>query len=131
MSWLRTDVVLAIHRLQIAEHGGEDGVRDIGLLESALARPRNIHSYEPDADIARLAAAYAFGIAKNHPFVDGNKRVALVAMRTFLLLNGFDLDASQSEKYLTFMALAEGKMTEKKLAAWVRERIGKPEGNQK
>jgi len=87
MKWLRIDAVLAMHKRQIAEHGGSDGVRDIGLLESALARPQNIAVYEPDADIARLAAAYAFGIAKNHPFVDGNKRTSLVACRTFLILN--------------------------------------------
>ena len=90
MKWLRVDAVLAMHKRQIAEHGGGDGVRDIGLLESALARAQNILAYEPDADIARLAAAYGFGIAKNHPFVDGNKRMALVATRTYLLLNGYE-----------------------------------------
>jgi len=123
MKWLRTDVVLAIHKAQVAEHGGDAGVRDIGLLESALARPRNIHAYEDGADIARIAAAYGFGIAKNHPFVDGNKRTALVATRTFLLLNGFSLDATQWDKYLTFLALAEGNLSEVELAAWIRERI--------
>lgn len=123
MKWLQTNTVLAIHKLQITEHGGSDGVRDNGLLESALARPRNIQAYEPDADIARLAAAYGFGIAKNHPFIDGNKRTALVATRTFLLLNGFSLAASQKEKYLTFLALAEGSLSEDDLAAWLRERV--------
>lgn len=123
MKWLRIDAVLAMHKRQIAEHGGGDGVRDIGLLESAMARPRNIAVYEPDADIARLAAAYAFGIAKNHPFIDGNKRTALVACRTFLLLNGYQLTATPTEKYLTFLSLAEGSVSEEELADWLREKI--------
>lgn len=123
MKWLRLDAVLAIHKRQIAEHGGEAGVRDLGLLESALARPRNIATYEPDADIARFAAAYAFGIAKNHPFIDGNKRTALVACRTFLLLNGFQLNAEPADKYITFLSLAEGTLSEDELTAWLRKRI--------
>jgi death-on-curing protein len=123
MKWLRTDAVLAMHRRQLAEHGGGDGVRDIGLLESALARPQNIAAYEPDADIARLAAAYAFGIAKYHPFVDGNKRTSLVACRTFLILNGYQLNAAPAEKYLAFLSLAEGTLSEDELAQWLRERI--------
>ena len=123
MKWLRTDAVLAMHRRQIAEHGGGDGVRDMGLLESVLSRPKNIESYEPEADIARLAAAYAFGIAKNHPFVDGNKRTALVACRTFLILNGYQLNAEPTDKYLTFLSLAEGTLSEEELGAWLRERI--------
>jgi death on curing protein len=125
MKWLRTDVVLAIHKRQIAEHGGKASVRDMGLLESALARPRNIDAYEPDADIARLAAAYGFGIAKDHPFLDGNKRTPLVATRTFLLLNGFKLDATQQEKYLTFLTLAEGSLSEDDFANWLRERVAR------
>lgn len=123
MKWLRTDAVLAMHKRQIAEHGGGDGVRDLGLLESALARPQNIAAYEPDADIARLAAAYAFGIAKNHPIVDGNKRTSLVACRTFLILNGYQLDASPTDKYLTFLSLAEGTLSEEELAEWLREKV--------
>ena len=123
MKWLRTDAVLAIHMLQIAEHGGGDGVRDTGLLESALARPRNIAAYEPDADIARLAAAYGFGIAKNHPFVDGNKRTALAATRTFIALNGYTLEATQQEKALTFLALADGSLSEDELAEWIRLKL--------
>ena len=123
MKWLRTDAVLAMHRRQLAEHGGGDGVRDIGLLGSALARPQNIAAYEPDADIARLAAAYAFGIAKDHPFVDGNKRTSLVACRTFLILNGYQLNAAPAEKYLTFLSLAEGTLSEDELAQWLRARI--------
>lgn len=123
MKWLLVDAVLAMHKRQIAEHGGDDAVRDLGLLESALARPQNIAAYESDPDIARLAAAYAFGIAKNHPFVDGNKRTALVATRTFLLLNGFELRATPAEKYITFLQLAEGSLSESELAAWLRERV--------
>jgi death-on-curing protein len=112
-----------MHKRQIAEHGGDDGVRDLGLLESAMARPKNIEAYEPDADIARLAAAYAFGIAKNHPFVDRNKRTALVVCRTFLLLNGYQLNAEPTDKYLTFLSLAEGSVSEDQLVDWLRARV--------
>jgi death-on-curing protein len=123
-TWVREDVVLAIHRRQLAEHGGAGGIRDRGLLESALARPRNLLAYsEAKPDFAALAAAYAFGICRNHPFVDGNKRAAFVVCRTFLLLNGFDLEASREEKYLTFLKLAEGTISEEALASWMRERL--------
>ncbi|MES2460133.1 MAG: type II toxin-antitoxin system death-on-curing family toxin, partial [Armatimonadota bacterium] len=99
--WLREDVVLAIHRRQLAEHGGSEGVRDSGLLSSALARPQNLLAYgEPTPDLPSLAAAYAFGIVRNHPFVDGNKRTGYVVCRTFLIINGQDITASQQEKYL-------------------------------
>jgi death-on-curing protein len=121
--WLLDEAVRAIHQRQIAEHGGSSGVRDDGLLLSALARPQNLLAYgEQKADLAALAAAYAFGIVRNHPFVDGNKRTALVAARTFLLLNGLDLEASQEEKYLTFLQLAEGSISEEELAEWIRQR---------
>ncbi|HEV7699254.1 MAG TPA: type II toxin-antitoxin system death-on-curing family toxin [Pyrinomonadaceae bacterium] len=120
MKWLRTDAVLAMHKRQIAEHGGEAGVRDIGLLESALARPQNIEAYEPKADNARLAASLAYGIARDHPFVDGNKRTSLVATRTFLILNGFQLHATPADKYTTFLALAASDLAEDDLAAWLR-----------
>lgn len=123
MKRLRIDTILAIHKMQIAEHGVDGGVRDVGLLESALARPSKIEAYEPDADIARLGAALGFGIAKNHPFVDGNKRTALAATRTFLLLNGFSVEATQQEKYFTFLALADGTLSEEELAGWLRERL--------
>lgn len=123
MKWLRIDAVLAMHKRQIAEHGGSDGVRDMGLLESALARPQNLHAYEPDSDMAALAAALGFGIAKNHPFVDGNKRTALVAMRTFLVLNGVTLAASREEKYLTILTLASGDLSEGALAQWLRDHV--------
>lgn len=119
--WVRDDLVYAIHRRQIAEHGGADGTRDKGLLSSALSRPKNLHAYdETRADLAALAASYAFGIVKNHPFVDGNKRVAFVVCRTFLLLNGHDLDAEQSEKYLIFLKTADGRVSAEELAAWIR-----------
>jgi death-on-curing protein len=123
MHWVALDMVIAIHKLQIAEHGGADGVRDIGLLESALMRPQNILAYETATDMASLAAAYAFGIAKNHPFLDGNKRTAYVVMETFLILNGCDLKASQEEKYLTFIELAAGNLSEDSLAEWIRGKL--------
>ena len=121
--WLLIDRVLAIHSRQIAEHGGGDGVRDVGLLESALARPENVAAYEPEADIACLAAAYAFGIVKNHPFIDGNKRTAYVVMETFLIKNGYILTASPADKYTTFLQLAEGSLSEEELAEWLRSVI--------
>lgn len=123
--WIRVEAVVAIHRRQIAEHGGSDGVRDQGLLLSALARPQNLLAYREDVDIAALAAAYAFGIAKNHLFIDGNKRTALVVLRTFVSLNGYDLDASEEDKYTTILNLAEGSLTEEQLAEWVRSRSRK------
>jgi len=119
--WLEMALVLAIHDRQIAEHGGSAGVRDDGLLESALARPQQLHAYgEPAPDLADLAAALAHGLARNHPFVDGNKRTAHVSYRTFLALNGTELDATDEEKYLTMIALAEGKLSERDFAAWLR-----------
>ncbi len=122
--WLLEETVVAIHHRQISEHGGSEGLRDEGLLASALARPQNLLAYaQPRPDLAALAAAYAFGIARDHPFVDGNKRTSLVAARTFLLLNGVNLEASQDEKYLTFLELAQGTLTEEQLADWVRKRI--------
>ncbi len=122
--WLLEETVIAIHHRQISEHGGSEGLRDEGLLASALARPQNLLAYaQPRPDLAALAAAYAFGIARDHPFVDGNKRTALVAARTFLLLNGVNLEASQDEKYLTFLQLAQGTLTEEQLADWIRKRI--------
>ncbi len=122
--WLLEEAVSAIHERQIAEHGGSSGVRDEGLLLSALARPQHLLAYgDPPPDAAALAAGYAFGIARNHPFIDGNKRTALVAARTFLLINGYDLEASQEEKYLTFLHLAEGSLTEEELAAWIRQHL--------
>jgi death on curing protein len=122
--WLLEETIIAIHQRQISEHGGSEGLRDEGLLGSALARPQNLLAYaQPRPDVAALAAAYAYGIARDHPFVDGNKRTALVAARTFLLLNGVNLEASQDAKYLTFVQLAQGTLTEEQLADWIRKRI--------
>jgi len=122
--WLLEETVIAIHYRQISEHGGGEGLRDEGLLSSAMARPKNLLAYsKPRPDLAALAAAYAYGIARDHPFVDGNKRTALVAARTFLILNGVDLEATQDEKYLTFVELAKGTLTEDQLAEWIRNRI--------
>ncbi|MEJ7846616.1 MAG: type II toxin-antitoxin system death-on-curing family toxin [Pyrinomonadaceae bacterium] len=122
ITWVLFDAVLAIHKRQISEHGGSDGVRDEGLL-SALAHPQNRQAYSEGADVAALAAYYAFGIAKNHPFIDGNKRTALVVMRTFLSVNGYIFQASQEEKYTTFLKLAEGSLNEDEVAIWVRSKI--------
>ena len=115
--WVSLEVALAAHHEQIAEHGGGEGVRDSGMLESAMARPQNLVAYGyPDG--AELAAAYAFGIARNHPFVDGNKRTAAVVSETFLALNGHDLTATDAELVVTFLALAAGELSERELAAW-------------
>jgi death-on-curing protein len=122
--WVREDVVLAVHLRQLAEHGGGEGIRDEGLLQSALARPQNLLAYgDPPPDLASLAAAYAYGIARNHPFIDGNKRMALTVARLFLLLNGIDLVATQEEKYSTFLALAAGQLSEEDVANWVRAHL--------
>ena len=122
--WIADVVVLAIHRRQLAEHGGLDGIRDEGLLQSALYRPQNLLAYsESPPDVASLAAAYAYGIVKNHPFVDGNKRTAYVVMRTFLKLNGYDIQSSSEEKYQVWISLAEGKLSENELASWVRKHL--------
>ena len=119
--WIRHDVVRAVHSRQLAEHGGTEGVRDEGLLDSALARAKNLFAYSGDPpDLAALAAAYAFGLVKNHPFVDGNKRTAYVVCRVFLMLNGEDLQASKEEKYLTFLRAADGSLSEEELANWIR-----------
>ena len=123
MDWIDSELTIAIHNQQIAEHGGSDGLRDRGLLESALARPQNVHAYEPEADIAALAAAYAFGIVKNHPFVDGNKRSGYVVMESFLILNDHHLNATPEEKYLTILDLAAGSLSEEDLAEWIRQHL--------
>lgn len=120
--WVEPRVALALHAEQLRAWGGGQGVRDEGLFESALARPQNLAAYgEPDA--AGLAASYAFGLAKNHPFIDGNKRTALVVCETFLIDNGFALDASDAELAVLFEALAAGELSEDELAEWFRERV--------
>ncbi len=122
--WVRDDVVRAIHLRQLAEHGGAEGLRDAGLLESALARPKNLWAYaDPKPDLAAIAASYAFGVVRNHPFHDGNKGTGFVLLRTFLLINNHDIHAPSDEKYLTFVSLADGTLDEPALAAWVRSRI--------
>ncbi|MEO2047095.1 MAG: type II toxin-antitoxin system death-on-curing family toxin [Pirellulales bacterium] len=122
--WITLELTHAIHKRQLAEHGGIAGVRDEGLLASALARPKHLIAYSKDRpDWASLAAAYGFGIARNHPFLDGNKRTAYVVYRTFLKLNDVDIDASQEEKYLIFLQLAEGTLSEEELAEWIRSHL--------
>jgi death-on-curing protein len=115
--------MLTIHSDQIQAHGGSLGLRDRGLSDSALERPRNRLRYEDDADLASLAAAYGFGIAKNHPFIDGNKRVAFQAMYLFLGLNGLRIDATEEHVVATILALAAGELDESGLASWLREHI--------
>lgn len=123
--WVLDEIVPALHGRQLAEHGGSPGVRDEGLLASALARPRQLFAYGgAEATLSRLAAAYAYGIARNHPFVDGNKRTAFVVSLLFLRLNGLSLEATQEEKYEVFMALAAGELEEAALAAWIVKHAG-------
>ena len=118
--WVATAVAEAAHREQLAEHGGGEGTRDAGALESTMARPRQRFAYE-DPDACALAAAYAFGIARNHPFVDGNKRTAAVVSETFLMLNGWQLTASDAELVVAIVALAAGELTEPDLTHWFRD----------
>ena len=118
--WLTKTIILAIHADQIREHGGLLGIREMGLLESALDRPRNRMNYGSDSDLEVLAAAYGFGIAGNHPFVDGNKRVAFQAMYVFLGINGLEITADEEEVVRMALALAAGDLTEAELAGWLR-----------
>lgn len=116
--WLLERTTVQLHLMLLMEHGGASGVRDMALLSSAIARPKNQFSYKPGISIFDLAAAYSFGIAKNHPFVDGNKRTAFVAGALFLEINGYEMTASEADVVVTFQALAEGAIKEKKLAQW-------------
>ena len=118
--WLSRAALSAIHSAQIREHGGTSGTRDENLIEAALARPRHKWTYTKDVDIATLAAAYAFGLAKNHGFVDGNKRTAFMAAYSFLGVNGHDFEADEADVVGTIENLASGKLTERKLADWFR-----------
>ena len=122
--WIERSVLLAVHDEQLAEHGGAVGLRDEGLFDSALARPLNLVAYG-DPDHADLAAAYGVGLAKNHPFVDGNKRTAFVAVELFLVLNGYRLAASDAECVLTMLAVAAGELDEAAFAAWIRTNSAK------
>ena len=119
--WVGGPTTLALHDRQLSEHGGPSGIRDGGALESALARPRNQWEYGED-DLCALAAAYAFGIARNHPFTDSNKRIAWVVARLFLRKNGIALRIDEREAITTVLALAAGDLTEKELADWFRQR---------
>lgn len=118
--WIAREVIVAIHEMQLAEHGGLEGVRDAGLLDSALGRAPNLAAYgTPDA--AALAAAYGWGLARNHPFIDGNKRTAFVATELFLSLNGFELMADDANCVLTMLSVAAGDLAEDAFAAWLRQ----------
>jgi death-on-curing protein len=112
-----------MHADQMREHGGQLGLRDAALLESALARPQHVWSYESDVDLAQLAAEYAFGLAKNHAFLDGNKRIAFVAANVFLILNGFEIDAPEPAAVDVMLRLADGRMSRPKFAEWLRSTI--------
>jgi death-on-curing protein len=121
-TWVATEAALAAHHEQLTQWGGPEGIRDEGAFESAMARPQNLAVYgEPD--VAALAASYAFGLARNHPFVDGNKRTAAVVSEGFLDLNGYSLGATNAEVAVTFQALAAGDVSEDELADWFRERV--------
>ena len=119
--WLSRTVVGVIHTNQIREHGGSFGVREVGLIESALDRPRNKWAYEEDVDLAELAAAYGYGLVTTHGFVDGNKRVAFMAVYTFLGINDHDLEVSEPEVVRAMLDLATSRLTESEFAAWIRE----------
>ncbi len=121
--WIDPRALLLLHAESLAEHGGMTGLRDEGLLEAALTRPRHVHAYEPKADAARLAAAYGFGLVRDHPFNDGNKRVGFLAIGLFLSLNGYELSAGPVDATEVFFALASGNLGEAELAAWIRERL--------
>jgi len=123
--WLSRVVIDAIHSDQLREHGGLPGVRDENVLESALARPQQKWHYETQTDVPMLAAAYAFGLVRGHPYRDGNKRIGFLAMVTFLGINGHDLEAPEADVVVEFLALAHGRVSENQLADWIRERISK------
>ncbi|HSD16712.1 MAG TPA: type II toxin-antitoxin system death-on-curing family toxin [Thermomonas sp.] len=122
--WIDRTLALALHDRQLSEHGGGEGVRDEALLESALARPQQLFAYgNPPPDLAALAASLTYGLARNHPFVDGNKRTAAVACELFLMLNGATLQADNLELYPVYLSLAEGSLAENELADWLRPRV--------
>ena len=122
--WISEELVIAVHARQITEHGGSAGIRDKSLLQSALARPQQLYAYgDPSPDLAALAASLAYGIAKNHPFVDGNKRTAAVLCELFIMVNGMSLEASDQEMLSVFLALAGGSLNEEELANWIRSHL--------
>ena len=129
--WPDKALVMAVHDRQLAEHGGSTGLRDESLLESALVRPQQLMAYgDPEPDIADLAASLAFGLARNHPFVDGNKRTAYVSCRLFLKLNGVDLMAPPMERYQNFLAMAEAKIDMPECTGWLRRNLCRIESGQ-
>ena len=117
--WISKKALLLLHEESLAEFGGARGLHDEGLLESALARPQNAYAYKPECSLVDLAAAYAFGLAQNHPFIDGNKRTAFLSIGLFLAINGYRLKADQVEAIQTILAVASGALTEADLAAWI------------
>ncbi len=120
--WITPKIVHALHERQLAEHGGQSGLRDEGLMLSALSRPQQLLSYgDPPPDLCALAASYAYGLAKNHPFLDGNKRTAFVVYRLFLKWNGVELHAEKVDRYVTMLALAAGELSEEDFTTWLRE----------
>lgn len=123
--WIEKEALLLLHERSIMRHGGSRGLRDEGLLDSALARPQNLLAYVENVSLAQLAAAYGFGIARNHPFVDGNKRAAFAAIGVFLEANGWSLTASKVDATLTILRLAAGDLTEDQLATWIQQNSNK------
>jgi death-on-curing protein len=122
-NWISRKALLLLHEESLAEFGGARGLRDEGLLDSALARPQNVQAYNPDSTIADLAAAYAFGLAKNHAFIDGNKRAAFLCIGLFLAVNGYRFKADQVDAIQTMLALAGGDLDEPGLSAWIARNI--------
>jgi len=119
--WILPEIVIAVHQMLLAEHGGSPGIRDKALLDSALHRPRQRFQYANDSSVFDLAASYCHGLANNHPFLDGNKRIALTIAAIFLEINGFSLDATEPEAVLVIEGLAAGDVTEEDLSRWFRE----------
>jgi death on curing protein len=127
ITWVEKLLVIALHGRQVSEHGGSGGLRDETLLQSALARPQQLYAYgDALPDLADLAASLAYGLARNNPFVDGNKRTAAVSCETFIVLNGAKLTASDLELFPVYLALAEGKLSEEEFATWLRDQVNKP-----
>ena len=121
--WLMKSIIESIHLSQIREHGGRYGIRDVNLLDSALARPRNRWAYSKEADIIVLAASYGYGFAKNHCFIDGNKRVAFMAMYTFLGMNGYEIETTEPEVVGLMLGVADGSVSESEIIAWLRNAV--------
>ncbi len=122
-SWIDPKTLKMLHEESLSDHGGSRGVRDIGLFESAMSRPENLAHYNEEADIADLAASYAYGLAKNHPFVDGNKRAAFLSIGLFLGINGYRLTATPVDAIKTILAMASSNMSEEELGSWIRENM--------